>query len=252
MANNTPIKFGITERGDVAFHDEWIAAFESNKVAAAILISKSLPRSLRGREAIKRYASRIVLHATTTGYGGTAVEPGVPPYEQRLVQLVDFLQEVGLQKDHCVIRVDPIFPTPKGVALAEAVIRKAYALGFRRFRYSWLDVYRHIRPRFEKAIGVIPPGLSEADPRLLDEFVNGFCAKAEQFGCRFESCAENTRHQAGCVSKLDFELCGLNPEDARGKSNQRAACMCCGNKTELLNHKGRCPHKCLYCYWLGD
>lgn len=247
--HNSLVKFGATEHGDVAFHDEWIAAFEEDRIAAAILISKSIPRSKKAREAIRRYASRIIFHATTTGYGGTMIEPGVPPYEQRLAQLVDFLEEVGLPKDHCVIRVDPIIPTQKGISLAKAVVRKAYALGFRRFRYSFIDIYRHVRIRFEKAIGIVPPGIREADPELINEFINGFCAKAEKFGCRFESCAENTRHQSGCVSKLDFELCGLNPEDAVGKSGQRATCMCCGNKTELLGHKGRCPHQCLYCFW---
>lgn len=66
---------------------------------------------------------------------------------------------------------------------------------------------------------------------------------------RVAAAIPNTRHQSGCVSKLDFELYGLNPEDAVGKSGQRATCMCCGNKTELLSHKGRCLHQCLYCFW---
>lgn len=243
------LKFGITERGDIAFHDGWIAPLENREVAAAILISKGLPTSERAREAIRKNASRIIFHATTTGYGGTMVEPGVKPYDERLTELVDFLKEVNLPMSHVVIRVDPIIPTRKGIERAKAVIRKAYSLGFRRFRYSWMDIYGHVRERFQRSGLPIPPTVKEADQKLISEFVDEFCARAEENGCTFESCAELNRHQAGCVSVRDYKLCGLDPAEAIGKSQQRSACMCCGTKTELLNHKGRCAHNCLYCYW---
>lgn len=242
------VKFGITERGDVAFHEEWIDQLKAGKVQAAVLISKGLPTP-KGKEAVAAMKDRIVLHATTTGYGGTMLEPGVKPYALRLAELAQFCAETKLPYSHIVVRVDPIIPTVKGVETAERVVRLAFALGFRRFRYSWLDVYGHVAQRFQKAGIPVPPKVQDADPSIVKGFVDTFCRFYEKIGACFESCAETNRHQAGCISRRDFELCGLDPNDAVGKSQQRAACMCCGNKTELLNHKGRCPHRCLYCYW---
>ena len=242
------VKFGITERGDVAFHNEWIELVRTGKVQAAILISKGLPTP-KGKEAVKDMKDRIIFHATTTGYGGTQLEPGVKTYALRLAEPAQFCQETGLPYGHVVVRVDPIIPTAKGVETAERVVRLAFALGFRRFRYSWMDVYGHVVQRFKDAGLSVPPKVQEADPEIVKGFVDTFCAFYEKMGAWFESCAEVNRHQAGCISAVDFEICGLDSSAAVGKSQQRAACMCCGNKTELLNHKGRCPHKCLYCYW---
>lgn len=241
------IKFGITERGDIAFDDDWINPVRNGDVAAAILISKGMPTP-SGKEAMLEMKDRLIFHATTTGFGGTILEPNVKPTSKRLQEVADFCKS-GFPESHVVIRVDPMIPTAKGIRRAEAVVAEAYKLGFRRFRYSWMDVYGHVKDRFTRAGLPVPPSIREADPELVRGFVDEFCQKYEALGCRFESCAETNRHQAGCVSRLDFKICNLDPEEAFGKSQQRAACLCCGNKTELLSHRGRCPHNCLYCYW---
>lgn len=240
-------KFGITERGDIAFDNGWIKPLEEGSVAAAILISKGFPTH-EGKEAMLRMKDKIIFHATTTGFGGTILEPNVKPYAERLAEVKAFCDK-GFPMSHVVIRVDPMIPTRKAISRAEKVIEIAYGYGFCRFRYSWLDIYGHVKTRFMQAGLPIPPSVREADPELVSDFVDKFCSKYEAKGCTFESCAETNRHQAGCVSKQDFKLCGLNPEEAYGKSQQRRACLCCGNKTELLHHRGRCPHNCLYCYW---
>lgn len=243
----THIRFGITERGDIAFHDGWIDQVRRGDVQAAVLISKGMPTP-EGRKAMLEMSDKLVFHATTTGYGRTILEPGVEPFKTRLDKVRAFCDE-GFPESHVVIRIDPMIPTRKGITLAESVIRYAYSLGFRRFRYSWMDIYGHVRTRFQQTGLPVPPSIREADKALVKSFVDGFCRKAEAKGCTFESCAEYNRHQAGCISKRDFELCGLDPDLATGKSSQRSACMCCGAKTELLDHKGRCGHRCLYCYW---
>ena len=241
------VKFGITERGDVAFDDSWIAPVRRGDVSAAVLISKGMPTPF-GMEAMLEMKDRLIFHATTTGFGGTILEPNVAPADNRLKKVAEFCHR-GFPMNHVVIRVDPMIPTPKGIARAENVIQQAYELGFRRFRYSWIDVYRHVKTRFLQAGLPIPLSIREADLKLVSSFIDEFCASYEAHGCRFESCAENNRHQTGCISKRDFEICGLDPKEAYGKSQQRTACLCCGNKTELLHHRGRCPHNCLYCYW---
>ena len=241
------LKFGITERGDIAFSDNWIKPVKDGYVLAAILISKGMP-TIRGQEAMIDMKDRLIFHATTTGFGGTILEPNVVPAAERLEQLKTFCNK-GFPMTHIVIRVDPMIPTSKGIARAESVIKLAYELGFRRFRYSWLDCYAHVKTRFLKTGLPVPPSITEANTELVSSFVNEFCSEYEAKGCIFESCAEINRHQTGCISARDFKLCGLDPKEALGKSSQRKQCRCCAAKTELLSTKGRCPHNCLYCYW---
>ena len=45
------------------------------------------------------------------------------------------------------------------------------------------------------------------------------------------------------------EILGLDENLCTGSSNQRKLCLCPCCKTELLNNRTRCEHKCLYCYW---
>ena len=246
MANE--IKFGITERGDIAFSNGWIKRAE--KCHAIILITKGKLT----KEALKYMAEhkgKVILHATITGYGGTKLEPNVPEWEEQLEYIYDVVSKGYIDRDHVVIRVDPIIPTTKGLGLAYKVISVASAqYDFTRFRYSFLDVYGHIKERFTKADLPVPPSVKEVDPKLLQAF-DGLLKiyESESPGCVFESCAEGNRHQTGCISAKDFELCGIDPSFATGKSTQRAACMCCGSKTELLDSPHRCGHQCLYCYW---
>ena len=140
------IKFGITERGDIAFDDGWINPVRNGDVSAAILISKDMPTP-SGKEAMLAMKDRLIFHATTTGFGGTILEPNVKPAKDRLKEVADFCK-VGFPESHVVIRVDPMIPTAKGIRRAEAVVSEAYKLGFRRFRYSWMDVYGHVKDRF--------------------------------------------------------------------------------------------------------
>lgn len=243
------LKFGITERGDIAFDDGWIKKLETNEVQAAVLISKGLPTK-PGAEAMRKMKDKIIFHATTTGYGGTVVEPNVLPYEKRLENLKGFCEAYSFPANHIVIRVDPIIPTPKGLALAQKVISKAQKLGFKRFRFSFIDIYRHVAKRFTDKGLPVPPGINQADPKEIAKFY-AFLKKKQTEGLTFESCAESDEFQAGCISQKDFKLCGLNTNELNiPQKRQRQACLCCGNKTELLTRKQRCPHQCLYCYWI--
>lgn len=54
----------------------------------------------------------------------------------------------------------------------------------------------------------------------------------------------------GCISDYDLNLLGFSEDaESNGAGYQRKGCMCYAGKTELLKHKTRCPHGCLYCYW---
>jgi hypothetical protein len=107
-------------------------------------------------------------------------------------------------------------------------------------------MYSHVKERFNKA-GIPLPYNSFMAPkyminntlRLLDTYEGIY---------EFESCAENTKHQVGCISQKDLDILGINEKLETG-GFQRAGCMCAAGKTELLNSKKQCNHKCIYCYW---
>lgn len=92
------IKFGITERGDIAFDDGWINPVRNGDVSAAILISKDMPTP-SGKEAMLAMKDRLTFHATTTGFGGTILEPNVKPAKDRLKEVADFCK-VGFPESH--------------------------------------------------------------------------------------------------------------------------------------------------------
>lgn len=239
---------GVTERGDPSLDFGWISKLDA--VDGAVIITKNLTRTFR--KALLPYAEKCILHASITGYGATVVEPNLPRWEDTLSILEEYVQK-GFPKDHVVVRVDPIIPTPKGIALADKVIRAAYAAGFHRVRFSVLDSYRHVQARFDEANISLP--------------YEGFAANETQFSavqsmidlireeCSdivLEVCAErslkNVRH-CGCVSEYDLNILNLPFDEIDSAGHQRPDCMCYSGKRELLNRTRRCPYQCLYCYW---
>lgn len=157
--------------------------------------------------------------------------------------------------------MDPLIPTEKGLNKALKVIETCMDDGFRRYRVSVLDMYRHVRNRF-RSIGLpLPYGenqfasraqLAEADAMLREAaaYWQGLGRQASDL--RIESCAEPYLRypiRCGCVSSYDLELLGLDASDADSMGYQREHCMCYSGKVELLSHKHPCSHGCLYCYW---
>lgn len=248
-------KIGITEAGDAGLDLSWTKRLDS--VDGAVLITKCIsPHFLKE---VLAHKDKIIIHATFTGYGGTVIEPCVPPpYDEfdAILQLV----KAGFPKEHIVIRVDPIIPTLKGVRTALSVIETFIDQGFSRYRISVVDMYPHVRDRFKQAGVPLPYGdyfsPSKEQLRRVDEMVR--IAKvywADQNGdvpFRIESCAEPgliEPIQCGCISAYDLGLLGLDVTEADNTGFQRKHCLCYSGKTELLEHKARCPHGCLYCYW---
>ena len=227
---------GITERGDAGLDFSW--RDKVGKYAFSILITKSLNDefidSVKGLD-------NVIVHATITGYGGTVVEPNVPLVLWSVAQLQK-LFDIGFPVERIVGRVDPIFPTIKGKALAESVVRRFAEFGIKRIRYSYVDMYKHVRERFEAA-GIQIPSFTEK--HLMADIMPMFP------GVRFESCAEGLDTDVGCLSVYDFALFGLEPDVDNINGQNRKNCKCLACKVELLDYKNnkRCPHQCLYCYW---
>lgn len=235
------VKIGITERGDAAIHfDEWRA--KADTVDGIILITKD-PQALLDRSSEIPWGKCIV-HCTITGWGNTKLEPGVLPVRNAVWGYKELLAVHGPEK--VVLRIDPVIPTMRGVGRALRVA--AYAEG--RIRISFLDFYRHTQSRLRKA------GQDELLQELLTLFGRGLHAPlrlrqqyAELFSKDIEICGEPGMDCSGCVSLRDIQAISLEPPETLAVSGQRRDCACLTVKTELLSHRKRCKHGCLYCYW---
>ena len=240
------LKIGITEAGDAALDFAWLDKIDT--VDGVVLVTKNLTDKLI--DAILKHKDKIILHATCTGMGGTMIEPNVPDYKHQLAQ-VSKLMKAGFPEQQITIRVDPIVPTEKGLQTAQKVID---ASPIKRFRISVLDTYPHVRARFAANNVPLPYGNSfQASPA---QFANMRKWLSEQNkDCIFETCAEtnfaglDNVKAIGCVSEKDLVTLGLPTDGIYRTGLQRRTCLCLSCKTELLTHKARCPHGCLYCYW---
>lgn len=234
------IKVGITERGDAGLDFSWV-----NKLLDAnIIITKNL------NDTIIKYLinnkNKIILHITCTGFGGTKIEPRVLVVNFTHEQTHKLIEN-GFPISQIVLRVDPIVPLK--IVLEERV-KKVLELfkdtGIKRVRYSFLDMYPHVKERLIKA-GLSIPYETFCCPEYMKKNALELLKQYENI-YEFEACAENTFHQLGCISQKDFDILDIKGE-AQPAGFQRKGCMCIAGKTELLNNKKKCPHGCLYCYW---
>lgn len=250
-------KIGITEAGDAGIDLSWTDKL--NSVDGAILITKHITPDFE-KEVIK-HKDKIILHATITGFGGTVIEPNVPTPCSEFLSLMNLIEN-GFPIDKVVVRVDPIIPTPKGIRTAYKIMQIGMEMGFGRYRISVLDMYPHVRTRFSRNNIPLPyddNNFSASDDQMNS--VDNMLYKAKVFwnaidgksSLRIESCAEPRLKQpiiCGCISSYDLNLLNLESDTENDSVGyQRKACLCYAGKTELLEHKHRCPHGCLYCYW---
>lgn len=249
-------KIGVTEAGDAGADLSWVN--EINNVHGAIVITKRISPDFY--DAVLAHKDKLIVHATLTGYGHSVLEPGVPsPYEE--FDAINTLVRGGFPQEKVVIRVDPIIPTEKGLKTALNAIKCCMDVGFKRFRISVIDMYPHVRQRFKEAGLPLPYGeqtfANREQMQLVDTMLKEAIAYWVNEGhpaseLRIEACAEpylNVPLKSGCISEYDLRLLGLDADDADSTGYQRKACMCYSGKTELLRHKHRCEHNCLYCYW---
>jgi DNA repair photolyase len=189
--------------------------------------------------------SKIILHATITGMGGSIIEPNVPKTEWSINQLKKLIDS-GFPASQIVLRVDPIIPNDNGINLDTRVIKAASGLGISRCRISVLDVYPHVQARFRRVgMAIEPFNLTESYKKIADAF------KPYMNEWEFEACTEGVPFKRGCISQKDIDILGVNVK-LMGHKGQRAGCCCPANKSEMLNSKSQCPHRCLYCYWPKD
>lgn len=200
----------------------------------------------------------IVVHCTCTGWGHTRMEPNVPDYKQQLAQMKKLI-ESGFPASRMVLRIDPIFPTEKGVKRVSEMLNYYHSLGLPeneiRYRISIVDEYPHVRERYKK-LGFTPMYGGSFYPSEDQRNLVGNALS--EYPYQFDTCAEDilaykfpaTFRIKGCISTEDLQIMGIKydgtfPENPQGRNG----CHCLACKTELLTPRKKCPHNCLYCFW---
>jgi len=202
---------GVTERGDAALDTAWEDwAFVQKR--PAILISKD-PLKLFGEVANMAdkhgFQPNIIVHCTITGFGGTKIEPNVPSIDVSFKGYQKFIDMLG--KDRVVLRCDPIIPTEKCTVFAASKVMSK-ALGT-RIRFSFLDMYSHVKQRFIDAgidmskLGVEDGSLhADLDSRLrLVQLMKQYVADPSMLS----ACGEPGIQSEPCVSKRDCDILGV-------------------------------------------
>ena len=237
---------GITESSEVSFNlDVFDRLYNGN-----IIITKRLTNNLIDK--LVEYKDKIILHFTVTGFGGSVLEPFVPTLEisrKKFGQLLD----KGFPIDHCVLRIDPCIPTEKGLETMCKVVESFSGTGIKRVRFSVLDMYDHVKKRFNESGIELPYKMFHAPLEDRKKMYDVLCELGKKYGFAVEVCAEPGIESVSCLSQKDIDILGLTDKiKLVGNKGQRSNCGCPSNKKELIQSDDkakRCLNKCLYCFW---
>lgn len=234
---------GICESTDPSWHLEIF----DNLYSGNIIITKRLTDKLI--EKLVENKDRCILHFTVTGFGDTKVEPLVPSVEQSFKKFKKLIED-GFPIEHVVLRIDPIIPTERGWKSVEHVLDTFRGSGIKRVRFSVLDMYKHVKERFE-AVGIpLPYETFHAPLEKRLEIRDKLVEIGKKDGFEVEACGEPGIESVSCLSQKDIDILGLtNKIKLEGNKGQRKSCSCPANKTQLYKNKmEHCQHGCLYCY----
>ena len=252
------MKIGITERGDAGINLAWTNKI--NTVDGMVLITKNITEPFCQKVLeLHNKGYHIVVHCTCTGYGSSALEPNVPNYEIQL-QSLRYMIDRGFPGKLCVLRIDPIFPSQKGIKRVCEVLNHFKTLGLdkdvTRFRVSLVDEYKHVKARYRQH-GWEPLYGNEFGPSY--EQMQLVADELKQYPYLYELCAEDAfslilgpNHciKQGCISEKELVLWNLPvPSGMNLNPQNRHGCHCLSCKTEMLTERKTCPHQCVYCFW---
>lgn len=235
---------GITEVSDPCFH---LDIFD-RLYAANIIITKRLTTKLIDK--LVEHKDKCILHITCTGLGGSKLEPLVPTKEETFTKFNELIDK-GFPVKQVVLRLDPIVATDKGFNNALEVYRLFKDSGIERIRYSFLDMYNHVKERFNQFGIPLPHETFHAPKSLRIRYMNELKKEIGDMNIELEACGEPNIPSTGCVSQKDIDILGLSEVvKLNGNSSQRTECKCAGNKKQLIKNKpGRCSNNCVYCFW---
>lgn len=234
------LQIGITDTGDAGFQLDW--AQRMDQVHGAILITRVLtPEFL---QALTPFPARVLIHVACSGYGGTVLEPNIPSLSWTRGRYTTLVETI--RPEQTVLRLSPIIPTPRGLSVAETVLKAFGDSPVQRVRYRCLELFPGVVARLQAA-RLSDPYEGAAGPRpgqLLA--LHALLARWEQ-RFQFESCAEPDDRAVGCLSTRDAEPLGFDPGALTPGSPVRRFCRCPANRVELLAAPSKCGQACLHC-----
>lgn len=235
---------GICESGEVAFDlSVFDRLYSGNIIITKRLTDKLIEKLIENKE-------KCILHLTCTGFGNTKVEPFVPTVEQTFDKFKKLI-DGGFPIEQFVLRIDPIIPTDKGWKTAEHVLDVFRGHGIKRVRFSVLDMYNHVKERFNEAGFPLPFDTFHAPLEKRLEIRDKLVEIGNRDGFEVEACGEPGIDSISCLSQKDIDILGLTDKiKLEGNKGQRKSCHCPANKKELLRQKPtRCQNACVYCFW---
>lgn len=199
---------------------------------------------------LARY-DQIFCHFTVTGLGGSALEPGIPPWEAVMAELPRLIELTGDPR-RVVLRFDPIVHWREhgrirsNLPAAPPIFRECAHLGIEEIKTSFATLYGKILRRGWDFYDPTPPERQKVALELS--------ALAETFGLRLRSCSDPTMEEAGIPPSPCIDgalLTALHPRGLpaplRKDRGQRKHCRCT-ESLDIGSYRMHCPGGCLYCY----
>jgi hypothetical protein len=232
-----------------------LVSLRPEDVHTVVLWSKDFSRLLNDvgalRQALTRY-EQLFCHLTITGLGGSALEPGIRPWEQVMEQLPELMEFAG-QTQRVTVRFDPILHwredgvVKSNFSLAGPILDRCAHHGVRTVRISFATLYGKVLRR---------KGWDWHDPPQAERVRMGkeLASTARALGLTLYSCSDRSLLEAGVMPSkcIDGELLGeLHPlrlpaQTAKDKG-QRPDCGCTPS-VDIGSYTMRCPNGCRYCY----
>jgi DNA repair photolyase len=228
-------------------------------VHSIVLWSKDFSNLLANRHGLKDLLAayeQIYLHFTVTGLGGTAVEPGVPPYREALAQIPGLTALAG-NPLRVSVRFDPVLfwreegEVRSNIELFPEVVTAAAAAGTRDVRVSFAQWYgKAVRRAAARHFPFVDP--ADEEKRAL---AAGLAEAAAASGLVLHACSQpllagvpGLRPSACIDAALLEELHPRRePVSRRKDRGQRPACLCTESQ-DIGSYAQSCGHQCLYCY----
>lgn len=231
-----------------------VVSLKPEDVHTIVLWSKDLSKVLADiggvRDALAGY-DQIFCHFTITGLGGSALEPGVPPWEVAIEQLPGLIGLCG-GAQRIAVRFDPIVHwhdhggIKSNLPLAEPIFKECSRWGITEIKISFATLYSKVLRRGWAWHDPPPEEKLKIAAELLE--------LADSLGLALHACSDPLLERAGIPPSrcIDGQLLSeLHPQrlpaptgKARG---QRERCNCTVS-VDIGSYVMRCPGGCLYCY----
>ncbi len=191
---------------------------------------------------------QIYLHLTITGFGGTAIEPNVPHYQETLAfipQLIDFVKDPSRIR----IRPDPLLRfsreerTYSNFKKAKEIIQESFRHGISCFSTSFCTHYEKVKKRFAEK------GYKLLDFDRTEEIIRDLQDLARENKSVVLTCCVPGFSPTKCIDgELLNKLHPLNETCTTEKAPEQRAQCGCTKSIDIGWYDMICKSGCLYCY----